>query len=75
MFVGEEGIGKNLFAKEFAKMILCTGQEKRPCGKCKSCMEFNGESHPDFMQIIPEDGKTIKIEQVRFMQEKLKKNQ
>lgn len=70
MFVGEEGIGKNIFAKEFAKMILCTGQEKRPCGKCKSCMEFNGESHPDFMQIIPEDGKTIKIEQVRFMQEK-----
>ena len=70
MFVGEEGIGKNLFAKEFSKMISCTGQEKRPCGKCKSCMEFNGESHPDFMQIIPEDGKTIKIEQVRFMQEK-----
>ena len=25
MFVGQTGIGKMLFAKEFAKAILCTG--------------------------------------------------
>ncbi len=71
MFVGKEGIGKTSFAKEFAKMMLCINQNKKPCNNCKSCMEFNGESHPDFVQIIPEDGKTIKIEQVRFMQEKV----
>lgn len=70
MFVGEEGIGKNLFAKEFAKMILCSNQDVKPCNQCKSCVEFNSENHPDFMQIVPDDGKTIKIEQVRFMQEK-----
>ena len=28
LFVGEEGIGKSLFAKEFAKSILCLGKEK-----------------------------------------------
>ena len=28
MFVGTEGIGKKLIAKEFAKMILCTDENK-----------------------------------------------
>ncbi len=40
MFVGKEGIGKMLFAKEFAKIILCQNADK-PCDKCKSCIEFN----------------------------------
>ena len=40
MFVGKTGIGKMLFAKEFAKMILCLGENK-PCNMCKSCVEFN----------------------------------
>lgn len=71
MFVGEEGIGKNLFAKEFAKMILCSSSDNTSCNQCKSCIQFDGENHPDFMQIKPEDGKTIKIEQLRFMQEKI----
>lgn len=82
LWVGNEGIGKSLFAKEFAKMILCEEQshnEKQqnkerqiiPCRTCKSCIQFEGESHPDFMQIQPEDGKSIKIEQIRFLQEKI----
>ena len=72
LFVGEEGIGKDLFAKQFAQMILCEHPEDQvPCGRCKSCMEFLGGSHPDFMIVEPEDGKTIKIEQVRFLQEKI----
>lgn len=71
LFIGKDGIGKNLFAKEFAKMILCVSENNKPCGDCKSCAEFNGESHPDFLQIEPDDGKSIKIEQVRFLQEKI----
>ena len=72
LFVGQEGIGKDLFAKQFAQMILCEHPEGQlPCGSCKSCMEFFGGSHPDFMLVEPEDGKTIKIEQVRFLQEKI----
>lgn len=72
LFVGQEGIGKDLFAKQFAQMILCKHPEGQiPCGSCKSCMEFLGGSHPDFMFIEPEDGKTTKIEQVRFLQEKI----
>lgn len=41
LFSGKEGIGKMLFAKEFAKMILCLAEEKKPCNNCKSCIEFN----------------------------------
>lgn len=71
LFVGIQGIGKSLFAKEFAHMILCSSKQERPCKTCKSCLEFQGESHPDFLQIEPEDGKTIKIEQIRYLQEKI----
>lgn len=71
LFTGIDGIGKSLFAKEFANMILCTSDNKKPCQNCKSCLEFQGESHPDFLQIEPEDGKTIKIEQIRYLQEKI----
>ena len=72
-FVGEDGIGKALFATEFAKMILCnsTDAHVKPCLHCNSCIAFLGENHPDFMAIFPEDGKSIKIEQIRYFQEKI----
>lgn len=60
MFVGIDGIGKCLFAKEFAREILASTVEL--------------DNNPDFMLIDAEDGKSIKIEQVRYMQEKLLKN-
>ena len=41
LFVGKEGIGKMLFAKEFAQMILCGSESIKPCNTCKSCIEFN----------------------------------
>lgn len=70
MFEGIDGIGKAIFAKEFAKMLLCIGENKTECKTCKSCIEFNNDNNPDFMQIKPE-GKAIKIEQIRQMQEKI----
>lgn len=63
LFLGPSGIGKTLFAKEFAKMLLCTG-DKKACGVCKSCKQFLENNQPDFIFLEPEDGK-IKIEQIR----------
>lgn len=73
LFVGPDGIGKSLFAKEFAQMILCEEDqaEKKPCHSCKPCLEMESNNHPDFLQINSEDGKSIKIEQVRLLQEKI----
>lgn len=69
LFIGNEGIGKKLIAKEFAKMILCT-DENKSCNKCKSCIEFNTSNNPDF-KIIEPDGNSLKIEQIRKFQSKV----
>lgn len=70
MFIGKQGIGKKLFAKEFAKMILCENFNGQECNNCKSCLEFLSGNNPDFAYIEPE-GKVIKIEQIRTMQTKI----
>lgn len=74
MFLGTEGIGKKLIAKEFAKAILCLSSDKQEpgsyCGICKSCIEFNSSNNPDFIYIEPEENK-IKIDQIRSMQTKV----
>lgn len=64
LFIGTEGIGKKLIAKEFAKMILCTDYQNGYCDKCKSCIEFNGDNNPDFRIIEPEET-SLKIDQIR----------
>ena len=67
LFYGADGIGKKIFAKEFAKMILCNGEDNKPCNRCKSCIEFDSNNNPDFFIIEP-DGNSIKIDQIRQMQ-------
>ena len=69
MFIGIDGIGKRLFAKEFAYKWLCTSKEK-PCGECKSCIQFKGNNNLDFNIIEPEKG-SIKVEQIREMIKKV----
>ena len=69
LFIGTDGIGKKLIAKEFAKMILCNDENKY-CGKCKSCIEFDTNNNPDFKIIEPE-GNSLKIEQIRELQNRV----
>lgn len=68
LFSGRDGIGKFLFAKVFAKSILC--ENMNGCNFCKSCLEFNTQNNPDFTIIEP-DGNSIKIGQIRTLQEKI----
>lgn len=70
MFIGEQGIGKRLIANQFAKMILCQEYDLHECNTCKSCLEFDGGNNPDFVFIEP-DGRIIKIDQIREMQNKI----
>ena len=70
MFIGEEGIGKKMIAEEFSKMLLCTDEEQKYCNKCKSCIGVNTNNNPDFYIISP-DGNSIKIDQIRQMQEEI----
>lgn len=69
LFLGTDGIGKFLFAKEFAKYILCKESKISDCA-CKSCICFDTKNHPDF-SIINESGDTIKVEYIREVIEKI----
>lgn len=71
MFVGTSGIGKKIFAKEFAKENMCL--ENGKCNdSCDSCVKINGNSNPDFYLVTP-DGNSIKIDQIRKLQEDISK--
>lgn len=61
MFIGQEGIGKMLFAKEFAKALLCFSNEGKPCNFCNSCIKFENDNHPDII-ILNEENDSIKTE-------------
>lgn len=69
LFLGTDGIGKKMIAKEFAKKILCLEAEKKDDCLCKSCQCLEGGNHPDYV-LINEDGETIKIDQVREITKK-----
>lgn len=69
LFLGKDGIGKRIFAKEFAKYILCMDERKDDC-TCKSCLCFDSNNHPDFF-VLNEEGETIKVEQIRNVIDKI----
>lgn len=41
LFCGSRGTGKTSSAIVFARAIACTGEGKKPCGKCSSCLAQN----------------------------------
>jgi DNA polymerase-3 subunit delta' len=76
LFYGEEGIGKRLVAKAFAKAVNCDAEPlgehsgDDSCGKCISCQHIEAETHPDLISVEP-DGTMIKIGQIRKLQEQI----
>ena len=72
MFIGTKGIGKEKFAKEFAKGILCLNDTNKPYESCKSCVSFSDNNNPDFYEIgLADDENSIKIDTIRDMQKKI----
>lgn len=58
------------FARAFASLLLCESDQDSACGRCRSCQLLMSESHPDFKDIAPEEGKRqIAIDQVRTLQQ------
>lgn len=65
IFEGPHGVGKNTFAVELAKFVLCENKEgDRPCNECTSCHLINAGNHPDVIQ-IEKDTKVTKIDNIR----------
>lgn len=69
LFVGPVGIGKRLFAHEFAKTILCenaTPEKWQACERCSSCQLVEAGTHPDLVVAGRPEGKNeVPIDVVR----------
>ncbi len=65
---GNKGLGKQHLANQYAFSLLCAKPQDNGlgCGHCDSCLLLNAETHPDFIQIRPDEpGKAITIGQIR----------
>lgn len=68
MLHGRSGLGKGVFARQLAEVLLCTAPSAtgNACGVCRSCQLFAAESHPDLnILTLLEDKKEIAVDQVR----------
>lgn len=67
LFCGSPGIGKKSVASVFAASLLCQSpREGNPCHTCASCRLLESGNHPDYITLsVPEDKKSIGVEQVR----------
>lgn len=73
LFTGPQGIGKRTIAQITAKAILCSGvSAQKPCGCCESCKLSARDAHPDLLIINPE-GNSIKIDQIRLLNQEASK--
>lgn len=56
LFHGAEGIGKTVFAEQFAQSLLCETPQSdgHACGTCGSCGWFVQYNHPDYRRVRPE---------------------
>lgn len=71
IFSGSGNTKNYEYAKLFAKMILCLNGEDNYCGKCKSCLMFDDDNHSDYFEINKDSTESIKIDEIRNMQEKI----
>lgn len=76
LFHGEDRIGKRLLAVRVAQALLCdvVSNPADGCGACRSCVQIESRSHPDFNVIHPDPEQTtpqIKIEQIRDLEQQI----
>lgn len=70
LLAGPPGVGKHLTARQFAKAVCCPMQATDACDTCTTCKKIDADNHPDVLDIEP-DGTSIRIEQIRTMQQRL----
>jgi DNA polymerase-3 subunit delta' len=74
LFEGDAGTGKHEMSLWLAKRLFCTNvQSGQPCNSCSNCLRIAQKEHPDVIQVEP-DGQTIKVDQIRQLQEEFSKS-
>lgn len=71
LLAGVSGIGKRRFANAFAARLLCLAPvQGAACGSCRGCALRQAGSHPDFLEVGPEEeGKAIRVDAIRHLSE------
>ena len=52
---GDDGMGKKTLAKIFAGYLVC--ENGTSCGKCRSCVLYEAENHPDVITVKKDESK------------------
>ena len=55
VFVGPEGVGKELAAVGLSQALTCPEKPNEGCGKCSSCQRVLRRNHPDVTWVLTED--------------------
>ena len=52
LFYGNDGVGKDAMAMEFARVLHCDAGEEEACGRCTSCLRMSALEHPDVKVVV-----------------------
>lgn len=73
LFLGAQGLGKTLLARNLAKFLNCEDPVKKGdlrldcCDKCASCRKIDEFNHPDVLWIEAGSSKRISIDEIRLL--------
>ena len=65
IFNGEDGTGKNMLAKLFAKALQCEAGYGDSCGMCRSCRQVDSGNQPDIRWVTHEKPSSIGVDEIR----------
>lgn len=68
VFVGPDGIGKRLFARELARSLLCESPPAplTACDRCPACIQVEAGTHPDVFYLrTPQDKHELPVDEMR----------
>ncbi len=54
-----------LWTAQLVRLWLCHESDAQACGHCLSCHLLEAGNHPDYLELVAKNGKTLGIEQVR----------
>lgn len=68
ILTGPKLSGKNTLAKIFAKTVMCSelNEQQEFCGKCRSCIQIEGNNNPDVKILVQEKENSIGIDEIRL---------
>ena len=71
LFIGPQGCGKTQTAVAIAKLVNCELEKEMYCGECVSCRKISSGNHPDILVCDQGEDKSIKIQKVRELVERI----